>query len=295
MPVVEFPQFQPMYLARTREAFDHADFVFELKYDGFRALAYVDDGSLLAWSPAGTTSTSRNAPLCDWIGMPSACENAVLDGELACLDGEGRPQFNRLLRRRGEPVFVVFDLLWLNGRDLRRRTLLDRKTALHTLIRKRRKDSLSGSHRRQGRRALLGGLPERSARDRRQVQVGQLLVPIRARAVGSRSRTRRYSQAAGRHEQFTRYRSLCEHWRLTRSADPLIASPVCGAHRKGNPGVISLPGSFPQRTTLPTTQVKPDRMHKLSGFFDFVGLDQGRVSGRKFSEAWGCQSSLPPG
>ncbi len=37
-------QIRPMPLARRREAFDHPDWIFELKYDGFRALAFVDDG-----------------------------------------------------------------------------------------------------------------------------------------------------------------------------------------------------------------------------------------------------------
>jgi bifunctional non-homologous end joining protein LigD len=115
-----------MTLARTREAFDHADFVFELKYDGFRALAYVDGGSCRLVSRKNHVYKAY-APLCEWIGKHLRAENAVLDGELACLDEEGKPQFNRLLRRRGEPVFVAFDLLWLNGRDLRGRSLLDRK------------------------------------------------------------------------------------------------------------------------------------------------------------------------
>ena len=73
--------------------------------------------------------------MCEWIGKHVRADNAVLDGELACLDEEGKPQFNRLLRRRGDPVFVAFDLLWLNGRDLRGRPLLDRKAALRALIR----------------------------------------------------------------------------------------------------------------------------------------------------------------
>ena len=61
------PQFQPMTLARTREAFDHADFVFELKYDGFRALAYVDAGSCRLVSRKNHTYKAY-APLCGWIG-----------------------------------------------------------------------------------------------------------------------------------------------------------------------------------------------------------------------------------
>ena len=61
-------------------------------------------------------------------------DNAVLDVELACLDEQGKPQVHTLLRRRGDPVFVAFDLLWLNGRDLRDQPLVDRKAALRALI-----------------------------------------------------------------------------------------------------------------------------------------------------------------
>jgi ATP-dependent DNA ligase len=60
--------------------------------------------------------------------------DAVLDGEIVCLDSEGRSQFYTLLRRRGEPVFYAFDLLWLNGEDLRQLPLLRRKERLRRLI-----------------------------------------------------------------------------------------------------------------------------------------------------------------
>jgi bifunctional non-homologous end joining protein LigD len=60
----------------------------------------------------------------------------VLDGEVVILDSEGRPQFYELLRRRGrgEPVFYVFDLLWLNGHDLRLRPLIERKRLLRSIV-----------------------------------------------------------------------------------------------------------------------------------------------------------------
>jgi bifunctional non-homologous end joining protein LigD len=61
-------------------------------------------------------------------------QDAVLDGEIVCLDDEGRSQFNQLLRRRGQPVFYAFDLLWLNGEDLRHLPLVRRKERLRRLI-----------------------------------------------------------------------------------------------------------------------------------------------------------------
>jgi ATP-dependent DNA ligase len=55
------------------------------------------------------------------------CRSAVLDGEIVCLDRHGKTQFKDLLFRRGEPRFYAFDLLWVNGEDLRHLTLIDRK------------------------------------------------------------------------------------------------------------------------------------------------------------------------
>lgn len=57
----------------------------------------------------------------------------MLDGEIVCLDDEGRSQFNQLLRRRGQLVFYVFDLLFLNGEDLRHLPLVRRKERLRRL------------------------------------------------------------------------------------------------------------------------------------------------------------------
>jgi bifunctional non-homologous end joining protein LigD len=63
-------------------------------------------------------------------------KSAVLDGELVCLDSEGRSVFNELLLRRGCPIFYAFDLLYLNGQDLRQLPLIKRKEKLRALIEK---------------------------------------------------------------------------------------------------------------------------------------------------------------
>jgi bifunctional non-homologous end joining protein LigD len=65
-------------------------------------------------------------------------KNAVLDGEIVCLDETGRSIFKDVLYRRGEPIFYAFDLLWLNGRDLRSLPLLKRKDRLQRLLDVRR-------------------------------------------------------------------------------------------------------------------------------------------------------------
>jgi bifunctional non-homologous end joining protein LigD len=63
-------------------------------------------------------------------------DNAILDGEVVCLDANSVSQFNHLISRKHEPVFYAFDLVWLNGKDLRRLPLLDRKRKLEQLIKK---------------------------------------------------------------------------------------------------------------------------------------------------------------
>jgi len=61
-------------------------------------------------------------------------KNAVLDGEIVCLDSEGRSIFNNLLHRKGFPVFYAFDLIYLDDRDLRQLPLLERKRKLRDVM-----------------------------------------------------------------------------------------------------------------------------------------------------------------
>jgi bifunctional non-homologous end joining protein LigD len=60
--------------------------------------------------------------------------DAVLDGEIVALDRAGRPEFYDLMKRQCQPVYYAFDLLWLNGRDLRGLSLLERKKILRKVI-----------------------------------------------------------------------------------------------------------------------------------------------------------------
>ena len=59
---------------------------------------------------------------------------AILDGEIVVLGGDGKPQFYDLLRRKGEPYFAAFDLLWLDGTDFRSTPLIERKRVLRSLV-----------------------------------------------------------------------------------------------------------------------------------------------------------------
>jgi bifunctional non-homologous end joining protein LigD len=105
--------------------FDHPEWVFELKYDGFRSLAVIQNGRCQLISrnghPFNSFDTLRKA-----LVAPSEGQT-VFDGEIVCLDKRGRPQFNDLLFHRGEPCFFAFDLLMSDVGDLRTERLTDRK------------------------------------------------------------------------------------------------------------------------------------------------------------------------
>jgi bifunctional non-homologous end joining protein LigD len=136
------PVFQPLQVVRKPRSFNGSDWLFELKYDGFRALAYLDHGRCRLVSRNGHPFASF-AELASSIAKSVEGMTAVFDGEIVCVDRKGRPRFNDLLFRRGEPRFFAFDLLYLNGKDLRHDQLADRKAALRLVLESRREASIN--------------------------------------------------------------------------------------------------------------------------------------------------------
>jgi bifunctional non-homologous end joining protein LigD len=125
-----------MRLSRRPEPFDSDDYVFELKIDGFRALAYIENGQCDFVSRNG--NRFRNfKDLAQWTGENLRVESAVIDGEIACVDDTGRSIFNDLLFQRRECLFFAFDLLHLNGEDLWGLPLVERKAGLKRLLRRK--------------------------------------------------------------------------------------------------------------------------------------------------------------
>ena len=121
-------------LTLVREPFDDPDFLFELKHDGFRALAYISEGHCELVSRRRNRYKSFQELRNRLAGLK--VKDAVIDGELVCLDSEGRSIFNELLFRRGSPIFYAFDILYLNGRDLRQLPLIERKEKLRAVVEK---------------------------------------------------------------------------------------------------------------------------------------------------------------
>ena len=128
---MKLPNIPHARLVRLSEPFDDPDWWFELKYDGFRAMAYIEKGFCQLVSRKGSTYESFE-PLRKQLA--TIRHDVILDGEITLLDQNGRPQFCDLLRKRGEPIFYAFDCLWLDGRDLSNMPLMVRKGILEGLI-----------------------------------------------------------------------------------------------------------------------------------------------------------------
>jgi bifunctional non-homologous end joining protein LigD len=126
------PEIQTAKLAKCLAAFDEPDWIFELKHDGFRSLAYVEDGKCRLVSRRRNTYKSFEVLRKALSGLRA--QSAILDGEIVALDSSGVSQFKELLYRRGRAVLFAFDLVWLDGVDLRQIPLIERKKKLRRLI-----------------------------------------------------------------------------------------------------------------------------------------------------------------
>ena len=129
-----FPKVSPIIPVRRRDLFENAEWLYELKHDGFRALAYVGEGRCRLISRRGN-EMKRFGDLSDFIRKDlKKVRDAVLDGEIVALDGTGKPAFYDLMKRDCQAVYYSFDILWLNGRDLRGLSLIERKIILRSVV-----------------------------------------------------------------------------------------------------------------------------------------------------------------
>lgn len=105
----------------------------EVKYDGFRALAAVSGGALSLLSRNRLDLAGRFPEVARALSRLTVGE-AVLDGEVVALDRNGVPRFQLLQEGSVEQRFVAFDLLWLEGEDLRSRPIEDRRDLLESVL-----------------------------------------------------------------------------------------------------------------------------------------------------------------
>ncbi len=136
---------EPALATLVERPFSHRDWLFEIKWDGVRALAWLKNGRLELRSRTGRIITAEYPELAI-LPKRLAARQAILDGEIVVLDEKGHSSFERLqgrmnvshpssaLRQQAPPTYYVFDLLYCNGYDLRGVPLVERKRLLQQIL-----------------------------------------------------------------------------------------------------------------------------------------------------------------
>lgn len=137
----------PMLASVAEKPFDDPNWLFEIKWDGYRAVAFINDGSVKLVSRNHNDLTPRYPEL-RVLAEHVKAKKAILDGEVVVLDEQGRPSFSLMQQRTGihahgrqaaqdrdlPILYYAFDLLYLDGYDLRRVTLEERKRLLQEVV-----------------------------------------------------------------------------------------------------------------------------------------------------------------
>ncbi len=137
----------PMLAMPMEKPFDDPEWLFEIKWDGYRAVTFIENGKVRLVSRNQNDLTGQYSELHDLPKLVKA-KNAIIDGEIAALDEQGRASFSLMQQRTGirsggrrtaarldvPVVYYVFDLLYADGYDLRRVALEERKQALVKLV-----------------------------------------------------------------------------------------------------------------------------------------------------------------
>lgn len=138
---------RPMLATATEKPFDDPAWLFEIKWDGYRAISFIENGRVRLVSRNQNDLSARFPELQELPKLIQA-NSAILDGEVVVLDERGRPSFSLMQQRTGmrgggrrtalrmdvPVIYYVFDLIYLDGYDLRRVSLEDRKRKLAEIM-----------------------------------------------------------------------------------------------------------------------------------------------------------------
>jgi bifunctional non-homologous end joining protein LigD len=200
--------------------------VFEVKWDGFRALLYSENDGVRLVSRNGNTFNSF-PKLCEGLARDLNGRRCVLDGEIVCLDSHGKPQFRNLLFRRAEPFYYAFDMLWdehvrsddeeemrrfRNGEDTRYLPLTERKLRLRRIVPKRGERLLYCDHIEVAGEEFFQVACESDLEGVVAKHKGEPYLP--EHATWYKIRNRDYSQWIGREELFERERQSDPDWQI---------------------------------------------------------------------------------
>ncbi len=135
-PIHPMPhEIKPMLAQTVDTPFNKRDWIFELKWDGYRAIAEIESGNASLYSRNNISYNQKYAPIVQ--SLTKFPVDAVLDGEIVVLNPEGRAAFQLLQEYpdgKGELYYYVFDILYADGHDLRDLPLVRRKEILRELL-----------------------------------------------------------------------------------------------------------------------------------------------------------------
>lgn len=129
---MSLPAIRPVLPVRMTTVPVGREWVYELKLDGFRGVLSIDEGCGHFTSKNGNTMR-RFRDLSDGLARAVPVQSAIFDGEIIVM-AEGAPDFYALMFQRGRPAYAAFDLLWLNGQDLRGQPFWRRKKRLRSVV-----------------------------------------------------------------------------------------------------------------------------------------------------------------
>jgi bifunctional non-homologous end joining protein LigD len=136
-PAAARPTYRPMLATLTTELPSGGSWLYEVKFDGYRALAYVRGGECRLRSRNDNDLTARFEGVARAIAAAVKVPDAVLDGEVCALDERGRPSFSAMQQGTGRLVFYAFDLLEVDGEPILDLPIEERRDRLRKLLDRR--------------------------------------------------------------------------------------------------------------------------------------------------------------
>jgi bifunctional non-homologous end joining protein LigD len=136
-PKVPVPEvIKPMLCTLVDEPFDRDNWLFEMKWDGYRAVGAKRSGKVQLYSRNNLDFKDKFAEIAE--ALKDLPDNTLIDGEIVAVDKNGRPHFEALQNwgraKEGELCYYVFDLLWFKGHDVTAAPLLERKQLLRDVL-----------------------------------------------------------------------------------------------------------------------------------------------------------------
>ena len=136
LPTKTFPSsVKPMLCTLVQEPFTKEGWLYEIKWDGYRIIAYKQKNRITLRSRSGLDYTDRYPAVVN--ALKKIKSDFVIDGEVVAFDENGKISFDAVQKANPDAplTYYVFDLLWVNGYNVMPLTLIDRKRILKSMIR----------------------------------------------------------------------------------------------------------------------------------------------------------------